>query len=212
MNKPKNFIRNYQSADYEQIISVFDDAYADIDTNYAPFEVMEKLRLHYPAGQIVACENGEIVGCILSLFCPFDEFSQPKAMADIYDPDNFGAFNDTADSLFALEILVKSNQQRKGIGKLLNQAISNVLKDNNLRAFIGVSRLSGYAAVQSQMSVETYMQKVQNRELFDPALSYNCANQMLPTQAIHDYYPADAASAGFGALVIQHNPFYTKIS
>ncbi len=205
-------IRLYGPQDYDGVIAVFADCYAGIDDNFATFEDMESLRLSYPEGQLVACLGDEIVGLILSLHCRFAQFSQPQKMADIYNPDRFEGYGVDGDSLFALEILVKSTHKRMGIGKLLNAQLTQTLVRNNLRAFIGVSRVSGYGKLQTEMSIETYLQKVVAGELHDPSLSYNCANQMLPTQAITAYYPADLESAGYGALVIQYNPHYQSTS
>jgi predicted N-acetyltransferase YhbS len=201
-------IRLYQPDDYAGVIALFEDAYAGIDDNFASFEDMEALRRHFPEGQIVAEAAGEVVGLILSLYCPYEVFTRPQAMADIYDTQAFGRYNDCADSLFALEILVRSDQKRKGIGKRLNIALRRTLEEHNLRAFIGVSRIPGYGAVQAEMSVETYVQKVLEGTLTDAALSFNCANRMLPRVPVPNYYPPDVASAGYGILVVQENLRY----
>lgn len=199
-------IRSYSPNDYDGLIALFDDAYAGIDDNYASPEDMVALLNHFPDGQIVAEINGEIVGAILSLLCRYDQFSQPQRMADIYNPDLFASHSRNGDSLFALEILVKSTHHRKGIGKMLNQALTATLERHNLRAFIGISRLSGLGQHQAQMRPEDYVSRVVNDELQDPSLSYNVSNGMMPTQIVPDYYPADHASAGYGAIVIQPNP------
>ncbi len=203
-------IRPYQPQDYEAVLEVFADAYAGIDDNFATFEDMEKLRLHYPDSQLIAYdENAQIAGLILSLFCRYDYFfEQIPQMQEIYSPANFIQLSQDGNSLFALEILVKSSHQRQGVGKLLNQKLTEVLIQHNLKAFVGVSRLSGYGQLAASMSAEEYVQKVMNKELNDPSLSYNCSNQMLPVQVVPDYYPQDTASAGFGALVVQKNLVY----
>jgi ribosomal protein S18 acetylase RimI-like enzyme len=203
--QPAITIRPYGPDDYAGLIALFDDAYAGIDDNYASFEDMEALRRHYPASQLVAVRDGQVVGCILSLLCRYEQFTQPQRMVDIYDPAQFAAHSAGGDSLFALEILVHSGCKRQGIGRLLNQALTAVLVGHNLRAFIGISRLSGYGALQADMAVETYLAQVVAGTLHDPSLSYNCANGMLPTQAVAGYYPADTASAGYGAIVVQPN-------
>lgn len=203
-------IRTYQPQDYEPVLEVFADAYTGIDDNFASFEDMEALRLHYPESQLVAYDDrGNIAGLILSLFCRYDYFfEQMPNMKAIYNPDNFEQFSKNGDCLFALEILVKSSHQRQGVGKLLNQKISEILTQKNLKAFVGVSRLSGYGKLADKISPEMYIQKVLNNEISDPSLSYNCSNQMLPVQVVPNYYPQDIASAGFGALVVQKNPAY----
>lgn len=201
-------IRQYTPQDYNGLIALFDDAYAGIDDNYASPEDMVTLLEHFPDGQIVAEMNGEIVGVILSLHCRYAQFSQPQHMADIYNPALFQEHSRDGDSLFALEILVKSTHHRKGIGKALNAALTATLERHNLRAFIGISRLSGYGKYQSQMQAEEYIAKVIQGEIQDPSLSYNISNGMLPTQVVPNYYPADQASAGFGAIVIQKNPLH----
>ena len=200
--------RLYTPEDYDGLIALFDDAYAGIDDNYASAEDMVDLMNHFPDGQIVAELDGEIVGVILSLHCKYAQFSQPQRMADIYNPDLFASHSENADSLFALEILVKSTHHRKGIGKMLNAALTKTLERHNLRAFIGISRLSGYGQYQSQFGPEEYVRKVVSGELNDPSLSYNVSNGMMPTQVVPQYYPADHASAGYGTIVIQPNPHY----
>jgi hypothetical protein len=210
--KEKINIKTYQSADYQGVLSVLKDCYAGIDDNYASAEDMMELSASYPEGQILACIGDEVVGIILSLLVSYDKVTKAPNMSELYDPTLFKKMGENGDSLFALEILVKSTHKRKGIGKILNETITKVLINNNLKAFIGVSRLSGYGAVQHEMSVETYIEKVVNGELQDPSLSYNCHNGMLPQRAIPQYYPPDIASAGYGALVIQKNKNYMDAS
>lgn len=201
-------IRPYQKSDYQGIVSVIRDCYAGIDDNCASIEEVQLLCESFPEGQIIACIGNEIVGLIFSLLVRYEDFVRAPKLEDMYNPLLFKEKGKNGNSLFALEILVHSNHKRKGIGKLLNQGITKVLKNNNLKAFIGVSRLSGYGALQDKMSVETYIKKVVNGEITDPSLTYNCQNKMLPKMAIAQYYPPDIASAGYGALVVQENPFY----
>lgn len=210
--KDKIIIKTYQNTDYHGVLSVLKDCYAGIDDNYASEEDMMELSESYPDGQLLACIGDEVVGVILSLLVSYDKVTKSPNMSELYDPALFKKMGENGDSLFALEILVKSTHKRKGIGKKLNEALTKVLINNNLKAFVGVSRLSGYGAVQHEMSVETYIVKVVNGELQDPSLSYNCHNGMLPQSAIPQYYPPDVASAGYGALVIQKNKNYMDSS
>jgi ribosomal protein S18 acetylase RimI-like enzyme len=201
-------IDTYTDADYEGILTLLTDCYAGMDDHLPSREEMQLLSNQFPQGQLVAREHGEVAGAILSLLVRYDDFKQAPVLSELYNPDNFAKFNKNGDSLFALEILVKSTHQRKGIGKKLNQAMTKVLEENGLRAFIGVSRMPGYGAVQHSMRADEYMQQVVQGNIIDPSLSYNCSNNMLPVMAIAGYYPPDAASAGYGALVIQQNKSY----
>jgi ribosomal protein S18 acetylase RimI-like enzyme len=201
-------IETYTDADYEGILELLTDCYAGIDDQLPSRDDMQLLASQFPKGQLVARENGKVAGAILSLLVRYDDFKQAPVLCELYNPANFAKFGKNGDSLFALEILVKSTHKRKGIGKKLNKAITKVLKENGLRAFIGVSRLPGYGAVQHTMSADEYIQQVVQGAITDPSLSYNCSNNMLPVMAIAGYYPPDVASAGYGALVIQQNKLY----
>lgn len=201
-------IDRYTDADYEGIVALLTDCYAGMDDHLPSREEMQILANQFPKGQLVAHEDGEVAGAILSLLVRYDDFKQAPVLSELYNPDNFARLNKNGDSLFALEILVKSTHKRKGIGKKLNQAMTKVLEENGLRAFIGVSRLPGYGAMQHTMSADAYIKQVVQGTITDPSLSYNCSNNMLPVMAIAGYYPPDTASAGYGALVIQQNKLY----
>lgn len=201
-------IDTYTDADYEGILALLTDCYAGMDDHLPSREEMQLLANQYPQGQLVARAQGEVAGAILSMLVRYGDFKKAPVLSELYNPDNFAKFNKNGDSLFALEILVKSTHKRKGIGKKLNQAMTKVLEANGLRAFIGVSRLPGYGAVQHTMPVDAYIQRVVEGTITDPSLSYNCSNNMLPLMAIAGYYPPDTASAGYGVLVIQQNKQY----
>ncbi len=203
-------IRQYEESDYKGVIALFDDAYSGMETNYASPEELQKLSECFAEGQLMATIGNEIVGLILSLPVSYNKVTAAPCMAELYNPSLFKILAQDADSLFALEILVRTDHQRKGIGKLLNNAINNILKTNNFKAFIGVSRLSGYSQHQEKLSATDYIEKVKSGHLSDPSLSYNISNNMMPQKAITNYFEADKASGGYGALVIQPNPQYSE--
>ncbi len=199
-------VRKYTPADYAKLLAVLDDCYADIDTEYGSEADFANLSSLFPDGQLIAECDGNVAGVILSLPVRLDDFNVDPTIDRLYDPAQFSTLSKDADSLFALEILVKNDYKRRGIGRSMNRAITNVLGAHGLKAFIGVSRLPGYAAHKSKMTAEQYISKVMSKEIQDPSLSYNCSNNMLPVRAIADYYPPDVQSAGYGVLVIQQNP------
>jgi galactitol-specific phosphotransferase system IIB component len=203
-------IRNYTQKDYNGALAVMQDAYAGIDDNYGSADDLKKLADTFPEGQLVAVIGNEVVGLIFSLLIDYKKATTSPTISDFYNPATFASFAKNGNSLFALEILVKSTHKRKGIGKMLNEQIKNIMQKHNLKAFVGVSRMAGYGEKKSAMDAATYIEKVKNKELQDPSLSYNCQNGMLPQRVIKDYYPPDIASAGYGALVVQPNAHYME--
>jgi hypothetical protein len=203
-------LKHYTESDYAGLLDLMKDCYGEFEENYASSDDMNLLVKSSPDAQLLAVIDNEVVGCILSLAVKYDEFVNAKKLEDIYNPSNFESFSENSDSLFALEILVKSTHKRKGIGKLLNVEMTRILEEKNKRAFIGISRLSGYSKHQTELSIEEYVEQVKSSVLTDPSLSYNCSNNMLPRTIIPNYYPKDYASCGYGAIVVQENSFYTK--
>jgi hypothetical protein len=201
-------IKHYSEFDYVELLDLMKDCYGEFEENYASSDDMNLLLKSSPDAQLLAVIDNEVVGCILSLAVKYDEFVQEKSLEEIYNPENFLTFSEDSDSLFALEILVKSTHKRKGIGKILNLELTRILVEKNKRAFIGISRLSGYSKYQTELSIEEYVEQVKSGKLTDPSLSYNCSNKMLPRTIIPNYYPKDLASCGYGAIVVQENTFY----
>lgn len=203
-------IRKYTPADYKELLAILDDCYAGMDTEYGSEQDFATLSNLFSDGQLIAECDGRVAGVILSLPVRFDYFNAIPVMAQLYDPAQFSVMSKDADSLFALEILVKNGYKRRGIGRSMNKAITEVLSAHGLKAFIGVSRLPGYAAHKDKLTAEEYISKVVSKEIEDPSLSYNCSNNMLPARAIAGYYPPDVQSAGYGALVIQQSPAFAN--
>lgn len=201
-------VRKYTPADYSDLVAVLDDCYAGIDNQYGSEQDFATLRDLFPDGQLVAECDGKVAGVILSLPVRLDDFNVDPTMDRLYDPAQFDTLSKSADSLFALEILVKSDYKRRGVGRSMNNAITKVMGAHGFKAFVGVSRLPGYAAYKDIMTADEYISKVVGNEIQDPSLSYNCSNNMLPVRAIPGYYPPDVQSAGYGALVIQHSPTF----
>ena len=203
-------IRKYTPSDYNELLAILDDCYAGMDIEYGSEQDFTTLSNLFADGQLLAECDGRVAGVILSLPVRFDDFNVIPVMAQLYDPAQFSTLSKDADSLFALEILVKNDYKRRGIGRSMNKAITEVLTTHGFKAFIGVSRMPGYAAHKDKLTAEEYISKVVGNELGDPSLSYNCSNNMLPARAIAGYFPPDVQSAGYGALVIQQSPAFAN--
>lgn len=193
--------------DYPALIRLFDDAYAGMDVTYGSREDLAAVIRACPEAQVVAESAGEVVGVILTIRCRYADFTRPRPLEELADPSLLEEHGRDADSLFALDILVHRSHQRRGIGRRMNAAIAAYMARANLRAFIGVSRVPGFAA--QALPIDAYVERVRDGHLRDPSLSFNIANGMLPTVPVPAYFPPDVASGGYGVIVIQPNPGFS---
>ncbi len=200
--------RPYALSDYAQVKSVMQAAYADLEDAYAPEEEMCLLHALYPQGQIVALLEDKIIGINISRVLPYQIYTQAHTQEEIIDMSRY--INDTieGDCSYGIDVVVVPQYHNLKIGQqLISIFIATTFKDN-LKAMIGISRISNYHLYQYEFSVEEYVQKVCNKELYDAALSFHLRNGMKYIALSPNYSPKDKNSLGYGVVLTCVNPNY----
>lgn len=179
------------------------------ETIYPREEPWEKKHLAshlevFPDGQFVAedTRTGRVVGMASSLIVRWDDY----AFGDDWMHFTEGGFFTNHDpehgrTLYGADIMVDPACQGMGIGKKIYAARRDLCRRFGLPRIRAGARLRGYGRYADQMSAETYVQQVVNRELTDPTLSFQLKQGFRVLAVIKGYLDADPASRGYAAAI-----------
>jgi acetyltransferase (GNAT) family protein len=112
----------------------------------------------------------------------------------------FGCSEENADCLYIVSLTAHPNAPR-GVGRELLRRAKEEARARGLSYVAFGSRIPGYGAVSSHMSVNEYVQCVRDASTYDPVLSLGLLCSYRVDQVIDDFYD-DWESRNFGVLLI----------
>jgi len=172
-------------------------------------QLRNHLRL-FPEGQVVAEENGVIVGAISSLIVNMgrDPY-RAHTYAGITDGGYFHNHDPQGDTLYGADVYVDPDAQGRGIGPALYEARRRLCRDLNLRRILAGGRLANYSEHAEELSPEEYVQKVVDGELRDNVLTFQLREGFVARGILRNYI-VDPASRNTASLVEWLNPDYVE--
>jgi len=211
MNTPKSSdlhlkLRNLELEDYPQVSSLMDEIYYDIGGAWSQ-DSLTSLIKDFPEGQIVIEDNGKIVAVALTVKCSYDRFSRTHTYDDLIGRRDRIKHDDNGDALYGMDLFVSKQYRDLRLGRRLYDARKELCRNHNLRAILAGGRIIRYHEHQ-EMTPADYIQAVRRREIHDPILSFQLANDFEVKRLMKGYMPEDKKSLGFATLLEWNNILY----
>ncbi len=200
-------LRNLEVADYPQLKQLMDQVYADLGGAWSLTTISALIRL-FPAGQIVIEDDGRLVGMALTLRVDYSQFSNPHTYQDLRDSQTEMRHHPNGDALYGLDVLIHPDYRGYRLGRRLYDARKELCRSLNLRAILAGGRISNYYQYANELAPTEYIVKVNRRELYDPILSFQLANDFKVKRLLRDYLPEDQKSQGYATLLEWDNILY----
>lgn len=189
-------------------------AYPGWPGNYWSPESIDSLIRKFPDGQLVVKVDGIVVGCALSIMVDYDKFGDKHTYRQItanytfntHDPKN-------GDVLYGLEIFIHPDYRGLRLGRrLYNNARKELCEQMNLRAIVFGGRIPEYYKYSDELLPREYIEKVKQKEIYDPVLSFQLANDFHGKKVLKNYLPEDEDSKEFATLLQWDNIYFTEES
>ena len=161
----------------------------------------------FPEGQLVAVQDGRIVGYATSLIVQLDDDSPWHSYAETTGNGTFSTHDPSGDTLYGADIAVHPEHQGHGIAGLLYDARVAVVRRFNLRRMVAGGRIPGYRAHAGRMTAEEYVERVVRGELSDPALNAHL-KAGYRVRGVHMGYIRDEQSLDYATFIEWENPAY----
>lgn len=201
-------VRSLTIDDYKSLKSTMMEAYASIGGQYWKEESIQKLISKFPDGQIVLTYNGKVAGCALSILVDYDKFGDNHTYRDITGNFSFETHNPKGDTLYGIEVFVHPDFRGMRLARRLYDARKTLCENMNLRMIIAGGRIPKYGMYADDLKPKEYIEKVKSREIFDPTLTFQLANDFQVKKILRNYLPEDKESRGFATLLVWHNVYH----
>jgi len=201
-------VRNLTLEDYHTLKKSMQQAYASLGGQYWKEEALKKLIDKFPEGQVVITHDGKVVGCALSLIINYDDFGDNHNYRDITGHFSFDTHNPKGDTLYGIEVFVNPEFRGMRLARRLYDARKTLCERLNLKMIIAGGRIPKYHMYADELTPRQYIDKVRNREILDPTLTFQLSNDFQVKKILKNYLPEDNESYGHATLLVWHNVYY----
>jgi len=196
-------------SDFKEVQALMKICYPKIDDPAWSREEIKKLTTIFPEGQIVIKVDDEIVACALSIIISNELFENDHKYLDITANDTFTTHRKDGDVMYGLDIMVHPEYRGLRLGRRLYDYRKELCENLNLKGIVIGGRLPNFHKFDD-ISAKEYIEKVKRKEIHDPVLNFQIANDFQVKRVVKNYLPEDNASESYAALLEWANIYYTK--
>ncbi len=196
--------------DYKALKQVMIEAYPNMPDSYWTASEIASLIDKFPEGQVVIKINNKLAGCALSIILNYNEFDEHHTYEDITGYSTFSTHDDNGDMLYGIDVFIKSEYRGLRLGRRLYDYRKELCEKLNLRGIAFGGRLPNYHKYAKDLSPKEYIEKVKRKEIHDPVLNFQMANDFHPSKILRNYLEGDSESNDFAVLLEWDNIYYQK--
>lgn len=197
--------------DYPDLKKAMISSYPEMSAYWRETQI-EKLLEIFPDGQVVIKVNGVVAGAALSIVVDYNKYDKAHTYADITADESFSSHNKNGDILYGIDVFIKPEFRDLRLGRRLYDYRKNLCEKLNLKGIIFGGRIPNYHKFSKELSPKEYIEKVKNKEIYDPVLNFQISNDFYPTRVLKNYLKGDASSHEFAVLMEWRNIYFEKPS
>ena len=205
----KLILRALKRSDYKAVKGIMEKVYSNMEGAWAADEYAALIK-KFPEGQICIEDNGKIVAAALAIIVQYSDFGDKHTYAKITGNGKFDTHNPDGDTLYGVDVFVDPEYRSLRLGRRLYDARKELCENLNLRAMVAGGRIPGYNQYAGEMTPAKYVEMVRNKELTDPILTFQLANEFHVRKIIRGYLPYDSESKAFATLLEWINVYYEE--
>ena len=203
-------LRNISREDYPQLKALMDRVYPDLGGAWSQ-NTLDHLIQDFPQGQICIIDKDQMVGVALTLRVRYSRFSNPHTYDDLINHKEEAINDPDGDVLYGLDVFIDPKYQGYRLGRRLYDARKELCRQDNYRGILAGGRIPMYHEYVGTLSAAQYIEKVARKEIYDPILSFQLANDFQVKRLLKKYLPVDEKSAGYATLLEWHNILYEPV-
>ncbi len=200
LSKHKLDLRHLRREDFKAIKRIMDPIYPGIGGGWTKAQFLSQLK-QFPEGQIGIEYDGELVAAAMSLIVNYSEYGDNHSYDQITDSGFIKNHNPQGDTLYGIEMVVDPARRGLRLGRRLYEARKAICEQLNLRRMIAGGRMPGYHKYRERMTPQRYIEMVKRKEIHDPVLSFQLANDFHVRRVITGYLKGDRESGEYATLL-----------
>ena len=202
-------IRKLNIDDYDELAEAMQKAYPDIDDNVWSKRNIQKLTSIFAEGQICILVDGKLAAAALSIIVQYELFGDQHTYNEITGNESFNTHSNNGNVLYGIEVFVDPEFRALRLGRRLYDARKELCEILNLKSIIVGGRIPNYHLYSKELLPRQYINKVRNKEIYDPVLSFQIGNNFSPVKILKGYLKGDTESEEYAVLLQWNNIYYT---
>lgn len=200
-------LRNLEPEDYPDVKEIMDRVFPNLDGAWKKPQYLSKLS-RFPEGQLCIEDNGKVVAGAMCLIIKYADYGDSHTYEDIVRDGFLKNHDPDGDYLYGIDVFVHPDYRGMRLGRRLYDARKELCEKLNLKGILLGGRIPEYHKHHTELTPQQYIDRVQRREIYDPVLSFQLANDFHPRSLLRDYIPDDNHSRAYGVLLEWNNIYY----
>jgi len=196
--------------DFEALKEVFIEIYGDAPDAYWRKDELKNLMDVFPKGQVVITVNGDLAGCAFSIIVNSSKLDRQHTYDDIIGDAKFKNHTAKGDMLYGIDILIKKEYRGLKLGRRLYDYRKELCEQLNLKGIVFGGRIPNYHKFSAEITPKEYIAKVRSKEIHDPVLNFQLANDFRPVRILSNYLEGDSDSKEYAVWMQWDNIYYIK--
>ena len=200
-------LRNTTLADYDDVQEIMDLVYPDLGGGWSREQFASQIA-RFPEGQICIEDNGKVVAAAITLVVDYSRYGDNHTYDKITGNGYLTTHDPNGDTLYGVDVFVHPTYRDLRLGRRLYDARKELCERLNLRAIVAGGRIPGYRTHRDRITPQQYVEQVKAKELYDPILTFQLANDFHVRKIITGYMPEDRQSGAYATLLEWINIYY----
>lgn len=197
-------------SDYQKLKETMIDSYRSMPDAYWKESHIETLIKKFPEGQIALKVNDQLAGCALSIIVHEELLEGEHTYKDITENFTFDSHSNSGDMLYGIDVFIRPEFRGLRLGRRLYDYRKELCEKLNLKGIVFGGRIPNYHRYAAEMSPKEYLEKVKRKEIHDPVLNFQLANDFHPARILTNYLEGDVASNEFAVMLEWNNVYFQK--
>jgi len=202
-------VRKLAIEDYAGLRAAMIEAYNGVGGIWREANI-EKLLSVFPEGQLCIEVDGKVAACALSIIVQYELYGDEHTYEEITGDYTFNTHIDDGDVLYGIEIFVHPEYRQLRLARRLYDARKELCENLNLKEILVGGRIPNYHLHSDELNPKQYIDKVKSKEIFDPVLSFQLANDFHVVKVLTNYLPGDTESKNYAVLLEWNNIYYSR--
>ncbi len=197
--------------DYKELKEAMITSYPTMPDAHWKEHQIKTLLDKFPEGQVTVKVNGRIAGCVLSIVVSSEQFDKNHTYKEITGNYTFNTHQQNGDVLYGIDVFVLPEFRGLRLGRRLYDYRKELCENLNLSRIVFGGRIPNYHEYADQITPRQYIERVKNKEIYDPVLNFQMSNDFHPVRVLKGYLEGDQASNEFAVLLEWDNIYYEKV-
>ncbi|NBC26629.1 MAG: GNAT family N-acetyltransferase [Bacteroidetes bacterium] len=197
---------------YQELYELMLTCYPNVENPAWEQTHVHTLINRFPGGQVVVMVDGVMAAASLSILIKYDRFDEKHTYLEMTANDTFDTHTPGGDTIYGLDVMVHPEYRGMRLARRMYDYRKELCEEKNLRGIVLGGRLPNYHKHHNELSAKEYIQKVKNKEIYDPVLTFQLSNDFHVKRLAKHYLPEDQASHEHAALLEWTNIYYEKPS